>query len=116
MRRPPTRGFGLTASRSAEAGLNAGTCLAAILIASPVAGLRPSRAARCTTTNLPNPGRVTSLPAVSCAAISAKTLHDNPEFCVFIHFLRAELDRIGSEQADLSHNFSVVLLPSNFPS
>jgi hypothetical protein len=44
------------------------------------------------------------------------TPHDNPEFCVFVDFLRAELDRIGSEQADLSHNFSVVLLPSNFPS
>jgi len=31
------------------------------------------------------------------------TLHDNPEFCVFVDFLHAELDRIGSEQADLSH-------------
>jgi hypothetical protein len=44
------------------------------------------------------------------------TLHDNPEFCVFVDFLHAELDRVGSEQAALSHNFSVVLLPSNFPS
>jgi thiaminase/transcriptional activator TenA len=29
------------------------------------------------------------------------TLHDNPDFRVFVDFLRAELDRVGPLQADL---------------
>src|SRR5215831_5832090 len=33
------------------------------------------------------------------------TLHDNPNFRSFVDFLRAELDRVGSAQADLCHDF-----------
>jgi thiaminase/transcriptional activator TenA len=33
------------------------------------------------------------------------TLHDNPNFRVFVDFLRAELDRVGSLQADLCGDF-----------
>jgi thiaminase (transcriptional activator TenA) len=32
-------------------------------------------------------------------------LHDNPNFRVFVDFLRAELDRVGPAQADLSRDF-----------
>jgi thiaminase/transcriptional activator TenA len=42
-------------------------------------------------------------------------LHDNPDFRDFVGFLRAELDRIGPEQADLCHDFSVGLSPWNSP-
>jgi hypothetical protein len=35
------------------------------------------------------------------------TLHDNPDFCGFVDFLRAELDRVGPAQADVPR-----LLPS----
>src|ERR1700737_3339498 len=33
------------------------------------------------------------------------TLHDNPDFRDFVDFLRAELDRVGPAQADLSRDF-----------
>jgi len=33
------------------------------------------------------------------------TLHDNPNFRVFVDFLRAELDRVGPLQADLCRDF-----------
>lgn len=33
------------------------------------------------------------------------TLHDNPDFRDFVAFLRAELDRVGPEQAELSRDF-----------
>ena len=33
------------------------------------------------------------------------TLHDNPDFRGFVHFLRAELDRVGPAQADLCRDF-----------
>jgi thiaminase (transcriptional activator TenA) len=45
------------------------------------------------------------------------TLHDNPNFRSFVDFLRAELDRVGSAQADLCHDFfrrAVVLERSFF--
>ena len=32
-------------------------------------------------------------------------LHDNPDFCGFVDFLRAELDRVGPVQADLCRDF-----------
>jgi thiaminase (transcriptional activator TenA) len=33
------------------------------------------------------------------------SLHDNPGFCAFVEFLRAELDRVGPAQADLCRDF-----------
>src|SRR6201993_1167590 len=33
------------------------------------------------------------------------TLHDNPDFHVFVDFLRAELDRVGPSQADQCRDF-----------
>ena len=33
------------------------------------------------------------------------SLHDNPNFRGFVDFLRAELDRVGPAQADLSRDF-----------
>src|SRR5437763_1054099 len=47
-----------TASLHALATRNFTTFLAGILISCPVAGLRPMRALRLTSTNLPRPGRV----------------------------------------------------------
>jgi hypothetical protein len=47
---------------NALAAENFALLLAAIEIVSPVAGLRPSRAARLLTLNLPNPARETSFP------------------------------------------------------
>src|ERR1700730_7213568 len=51
-----------TASLNAFAARNRTTVLALILIASPVAGLRPIRALRCAFTARPRPG-ITNLPA-----------------------------------------------------
>lgn len=45
----------LTASFKALPALNAGTVVAAILIESPVCGLRPSRAARSRVSKVPKP-------------------------------------------------------------
>jgi thiaminase/transcriptional activator TenA len=44
------------------------------------------------------------------------TLHDNPNFRSFVDFLRAELDRVGSAQADLCHDFfrRAVVLEGSF--
>src|SRR6202035_4717145 len=52
-----------TASLNAFAARNRTTVLALILIASPVAGLRPMRALRCAFTARPMPG-ITNLPAL----------------------------------------------------
>src|SRR5690606_18678442 len=52
-----------TASRSPLPALKPGTLAAAILRVAPVAGLRPSRAARSFTTKLPKPTRFTLSPA-----------------------------------------------------
>lgn len=56
-------------SFSPFAAVNATFFEAAILIASPVAGLRPSRSGRSLTVNLPNPGIVTSSSFTAAAAI-----------------------------------------------
>jgi hypothetical protein len=61
---------------SAAAAENLAARLAAIWIVSPVAGLRPSRAARSATLNLPKPAIATSWPAASSAAIVSKTAVD----------------------------------------
>src|ERR1700735_4014312 len=50
------------------AGLNDDCVEAAILIVAPVAGLRPVRAARDWTLNLPKPGRETSSPLATASA------------------------------------------------
>jgi hypothetical protein len=47
--------FYLTASFNSFPGLKAGTLEAAISISAPVCGLRPFRAARSRTSNVPNP-------------------------------------------------------------
>src|SRR5581483_1237899 len=62
------RGY-LTAFFSAAPAVNFGTLDAAIWIFSPVAGLRPSRALRCETLNLPKPENVTSLPRFRALSI-----------------------------------------------
>src|SRR5580658_8662810 len=56
------RGYFSTASLNALAARRRTTVLALILIASPVAGLRPMRALRCALTARPIPG-ITNLPA-----------------------------------------------------
>src|SRR5437660_2641932 len=64
--------LGTIASFTALATRNFTTFLAGILIASPVAGLRPMRALRSTRTRRPMPGRtVTPFFLVSAIAISA---------------------------------------------
>src|SRR6202042_1525203 len=59
----------LMAFLSAAPAVNLGTREAGIWIFSPVAGLRPSRALRCETLNLPKPENVTSLPRFSAPSI-----------------------------------------------
>ena len=63
----------LTAFFSPAPAENFGTRDAAIWIRSPVAGLRPSRALRCETLNLPKPEKVTSLPRLSAPSIVSRT-------------------------------------------
>src|SRR3954465_15535158 len=66
----------LTAFLRPEPAVKRGTLLAAIVIVSPVRGLRPSRAPRSATWNLPKPVKLTSSPApraVSTDLITAST-------------------------------------------
>src|ERR1700741_3316074 len=60
-------------SRNPLPGLNLACCDAAILIFSPVRGLRPSDAARDATENVPKPTRRTSSPPFSASSIASKT-------------------------------------------
>lgn len=64
---------GLIASFADLATRNFTTFLAGILIASPVAGLRPPRAFRSTRTNRPRPGIANSPDFSERSAISART-------------------------------------------
>ena len=64
---------GLNISRSRFPGLNLACFDAAILIFSPVRGLRPSDAAREATEKVPNPTRRTSVPPFSASAIESNT-------------------------------------------
>ena len=61
---------------SAAAAENFAARLAAIWIVSPVAGLRPARAARSLTLNLPKPAIATSRQAASSAAIVKRGVDD----------------------------------------
>lgn len=70
-RAAPMRQF--SRSRSALPALNAATRDAAISIASPVCGLRPVRAPRSRTSNVPNPGTATGSPAARPAATASST-------------------------------------------
>ena len=66
-----------TAALSVAPALNAGTLEALIFNASPVAGLRPARAARLRTSKVPKPTSATLSPFFSAAemiSISAPTL------------------------------------------
>src|SRR5205807_10612387 len=63
----------LTAFFRPAPGVNFGTREAAILIFSPVAGLRPSRALRLLTLNFPNPEKTTSLPRLRVLSIVSRT-------------------------------------------
>src|SRR5271166_1773013 len=60
-------------SRKPFPGLNLGCFEAAILIFSPVRGLRPSDAAREATEKVPKPTRRTSSPPLSASAIASNT-------------------------------------------
>src|SRR4051794_8105060 len=59
--------FLLTAFLSSTPGVNFATLRAAILITAPVWGLRPLRALRCDTANVPKPTRVTRSPFLRAA-------------------------------------------------
>src|SRR3954465_365819 len=78
----PTRDGGyLPAFFRPEPAVKRGTLLAAIVIVAPVRGLRPSRAPRSATWNLPNPVKLTSSPlesAVSIDVITASTADPAP--------------------------------------
>ena len=63
------RGRYLTAFLRPEPAVKRGTLLAAICIVSPVRGLRPSRAPRSATWNLPKPVNETSSPDFSALSI-----------------------------------------------
>ena len=51
--------------------MKAGALRAAIFNSAPVRGLRPVRAARCVTLNVPKPTSVTASPFLSAAVIAA---------------------------------------------
>jgi hypothetical protein len=61
----------LTVSLSALPAVKAGALRAAILSSLPVCGLRPVRAARCDTLNVPKPIKVTESPFLSEEVIAA---------------------------------------------
>ena len=63
----------LTAFLRPEPAVKRGTLLAAIVIVSPVRGLRPSRAPRSATWNLPKPVKLTSSPDLSAVSIVLMT-------------------------------------------
>jgi len=65
------KGQALSCALRAAAAENFAARLAAIWIVSPVAGLRPSRAARSLTVNLPKPAIATSRPAASSPVIAS---------------------------------------------
>src|SRR5437763_6329609 len=65
--------YWLSWSRKRFPGLNFACFEAAILIFSPVRGLRPSEAAREATEKVPNPTRRTSLPPLNDSVIDANT-------------------------------------------
>ena len=69
--RPPR--YELIAFLSPEPAVKRGTRLAAICIVSPVRGLRPSRAPRSATWNLPKPVKLTSPPDFSSSSIELIT-------------------------------------------
>src|ERR687898_160217 len=104
----------LTAFLRPEPAVNRGTLLAAICIVSPVRGLRPSRAPRLATWNLPNPVNETSSPDLSALStvemtastaapasffdrpLSAATLSTNSDFVMYV-LLRPSLGRGGAK-------------------
>src|SRR6185369_5256547 len=63
----------LTAFLRPDPAVKRGTRLAAMVIVSPVRGLRPSRAPRLATWNLPKPVKLTSSPALSESSIELMT-------------------------------------------
>src|SRR5688572_19541463 len=65
-------GVYFTASTKLVPALNFGVFLALILIASPVAGLRPIRAERFVTEKVPKPGSVTLSPFFSVLEIASR--------------------------------------------
>src|SRR5579863_9858960 len=75
---PWGRCYPLSSFFSALAAENLAALLAAMLIVAPVAGLRPVRAARLETPNLPKPATDTSPPAASSAAIASNTASTAP--------------------------------------
>src|SRR6266850_6465199 len=68
--------FARTESLACLAMRNFSTRFAGIEIASPVAGLRPMRALRSTTTSLPTPGKVKPLRASLYASIASSSRND----------------------------------------
>ncbi len=62
----------LTASRSPFPALNEGTLDAAISMGSPVRGLRPCRAGRCLTVNVPKPAMLTDSPLASPSVMTPR--------------------------------------------
>ncbi len=61
-----------TASLRALPALKMGTIAASILIGAPVLGLRPTRAARALTENVPNPRKETDFPLCNEAVTESK--------------------------------------------
>ena len=67
--------YSLTTFFNVELALKAGTLLAAIVIVSPVLGLRPVLASLCLTSKVPNPFKVILSPAFKTSVnVSTKAL------------------------------------------
>jgi len=96
------------ASLAALATRNFTTRLAAILMDSPVAGLRPMRALRLTSTSLPNPGKVKVFLAflyarsAICSRISTADFLEMPFFSA-----------ISAAICDLDNAFAIIICCRN---
>ncbi|EGV07190.1 hypothetical protein HMPREF9952_2334 [Haemophilus pittmaniae HK 85] len=85
----------LIASFNALPETNAGTLDAAILISAPVCGLRPVRAARWFTLNVPKPINCTGSPFLRLAVIASKVASKAALACFYLILLHLQLHRLN---------------------
>ena len=102
----------LTAFLRPEPAVNRGTRLAAMVMLSPVRGLRPSRAPRSATWNFPKPVKLTSSPSLSDVSIVLMTALTAPS----ASFLdRPLVDATLSTNSDFVMSSSFAVAGVSFP-
>ena len=85
----------MIASFSALPDTNAGTLDAAIWISAPVCGLRPVRAARSFTLNVPKPINCTGSPFFRLAVIASKVASNAALACFCLTLQRLQLHQLN---------------------